>query len=39
MSAREAIEEVLRTAERFTKPPADGVVIERGSDLRIVPVA
>ena len=39
MSAREAIEEVLRTAERVSKPPADGVVIERGSDLRIVPVA
>ena len=39
MSAKEAVEAVLRTAERFTKPPADGVVIERGSDLRIVPVA
>ena len=38
MSAREAIEEVLRTAERVSKPPADGVVIERGSDLRIVAV-
>ena len=38
MSAREAIEEVLRTAERIRPPQPDGVMIERGSDLRIVAV-
>ena len=35
---REAIEQVLRNAERVRPPPPDGVVIERGSDLRIVAV-
>lgn len=35
---REAIEQVLQNAERVRPPPPDGVVIERGSDLRIVAV-
>ena len=35
MSAREAIEQVLQNAERIRPPLPDGVVITRGSDLRI----
>ena len=38
MSARDKIEDVLRKAERVRPPQPDGVVITRGSDLRIEPI-
>ncbi len=35
MSARDVIEKVLQNAERIRPPQPDGIVITRGSDLRI----